>query len=967
MKRILIIGCVAVSLMACVKDAPVDKPVADSNDLTVVAQVKDGFTRTSHGVSEDGLLLSWKENDMIGMYVTAGGEAYASNVAYKADKSAVETSFTALADEVEWKDGDTKHSFYAYYPQSDGAADGYSKVPVTVPSVQTQSKAGSTEHLAALDFMCAAKENVGRTVDGSVELAFYHPLSVLELTLCASDDSDKPVSASRIIFRCKDSKETVSAEGAKIDLSTGKIDFTGAETSNQIALDLTEPLELTAQSEDRVYMQITPGHGGKKFDVIAVVDGKEQVLATKTIPEAGIPAGVMAELSLSVKGETEGPGPIEGAVDLSDEATANTYVVNKAATTYKFKATVKGNGIPRTFEWNSGDRNDVNVNVSYDASELTIAPVSARLVWYNTPQSIEGWVRESPVEIESVKLADDGYVYFETPETFVDGNVLIAVYDAGGEILWSWNIWAVEGFDPDATAKAAGPYMIMDRNLGAMAGLESKNETDPIKAAWAVGHYYQWGRKDPMPALAQFSSKGALAGDMKWGLPTYTPIDELMQDCSRYTWGAENMMFGNNQSKNEYALGKALGSSFSIEDAVAESVKYPYRWITNGTGSGCTNPYMWVNSQANMSDEQSAKWRYLWGNMHGVDGVKTIYDPCPVGWKVPDAVSLGLVLGDAYMTDNQYGLYSSQYDLYFPLAGQRLAGFADYSNILAAGEEMFMMTSSVGERSQPYRGVRNKSHVQGAALDRYGNAAITHFNSYVGAGYQLRCVKEEQSAVKTEKSLTGPRAGFLGNSITEVWEARTNNPNFFKGNDFVHNGHSGTTTSNFIQRYNHMNVLGCQVLVVSGGINDFAENSGYYIPLEDAYNNLRIIARTAEAAGMKVIIGSTVPGNSIWWQNDAWNAAHNDIGQRVVELNKKLKALTEQRGYLYCDYHSQLRDEQEGLKLEYSYTASDRIHPNGAGYAVMESVVKPLIDEALKDPNLMGGGGKLEDLEKVEL
>ena len=507
----------------------------------------------------------------------------------------------------------------------------------------------------------------------------------------------------------------------------------------------------------------------------------------------------------------------------------------------------------------------------------------------------------------------------------------------------------------------------MDRILGAMAGLEIKDETDPVKAAWAVGNYYQWGRKDPMPALAQYSDNGVLDGDMKWGLPTYTPIDGLMQDCSKYKWGAENMMFSNTQSKNSMPLAKTLGGSFTIEQAVDESVKYPYKWMSNGTANGCVSPYMWMNSQASMSDEQRAKWRYLWGNMHGVDGVKTIYDPCPAGWMVPDAVSLGLAVGDAYMTNNKYGVYSSQFDLYFPIAGQRLAGFGDYSNILAVGEEMFMMTSSVGELSQPYRAVRNKAHVPGASLDRYGNAAITHNNSYVGAGYQLRCVKEEVSSAKNEETLKGPRAGFLGNSITEVWEARTSNPSFFKSNDFVHNGHSGQTTSNFIQRFNHMRVLGCQVLVVSGGINDFAENSGYYIPLEDVYNNLRIIARTAEAAGMKVIIGSTVPGNSIWWKDAAWNAAHNDIGQRVVELNKKLKALTEQRGYLYCDYHSRLRDEQEGLKLEYSWTSSDRIHPNGAGYAVMESIVKPLIDEALKDPNLMGGGGKFEDLEKVEL
>ena len=50
----------------------------------------------------------------------------------------------------------------------------------------------------------------------------------------------------------------------------------------------------------------------------------------------------------------------------------------------------------------------------------------------------------------------DGLVYFKTPKTFVNGNAVIAALNESGEIIWSWNIWAVEGWDADATSRKAG-------------------------------------------------------------------------------------------------------------------------------------------------------------------------------------------------------------------------------------------------------------------------------------------------------------------------------------------------------------------------------------------------------------------------------------------------------------------------------------------------------------------------------
>lgn len=955
MKKIAITVFLAAALLACKKDAPTDKPDIPDPDpqpcnLTVIGNAATDATKTSHQEEGTHLSLSWiADQDKIGLYILADEAPHAVNLPYKADQSSTRTTFSAVQTAAQWKNEFAQHDFYAYYPYDENAGQSHSAVTVSVPAVQVQSAAGDMEHLSALDMLYAKKESTPATPDGSIELQFVHMFSVLELTLNADKGS---VTTDRIIFRCQNQNEILATEGAKINLSTGKLDCSAAQNSNQIQVQLSTPVTLTPESEEKVYMQITPGHGGQKFDILAVVDGQEQLLGTKGIPASGIPSGVRARLAMSVHGQP---------LNLSENGTANTYIVDKADTEYRFDATVKGNGQPLNIDWNSDDWKNLNVSVAMSEADLTIAPVSAQLVWYNTPKSAEGWTAKSPVEIESVELKEDGYVYFKTPEQFVNGNALLAVYDAQGTILWSWNIWAVEDYNPDATAKTVGEFVMMDRNLGAMAGAEARTQTDPAQAALAIGNYYQWGRKDPFPAATEHGS-----GNLKWGLPTYTPIEALKKDCSSQPWGADNMIFTQSNTQNERALDSQIGSGFTIEAAVEESVKYPYKWITNGSGGGCTNPYMWMNSQGtDMSLTQQVSWRYLWGNMNCVDGVKTIYDPCPAGWMVPDAAAVGLALGKASLAPNGFGSYSAEYDLYFPFGGQRMAGFSGFSDIAGTDTEIFLATSTVSEKTAPFRGVRTTAQ-KGVAIDRYTDAAVTTGNSYAGQGTQMRCVKEQKVALST-KDLNGPRAGFLGNSITEVWEGRTKNPNFFKSNGYVHNGHSGTTTSNFVQRFNYLSMLNCRALVVCGGVNDIAENSGYYIPLQDVFNNLRMIAYWAEMAGMKVIMPSTVPANYIWWKDAAWNAEHTHVGQSVVELNKKIKALTEQRGYIYCDYWSSMADEQNGLKVEYSWTESDRVHPNGEGYAVMESLVKPCIDKALYDPDLIDGDGQLDDFGKVEL
>jgi hypothetical protein len=82
-----------------------------------------------------------------------------------------------------------------------------------------------------------------------------------------------------------------------------------------------------------------------------------------------------------------------------------------------------------------------------------------------------------------------------------EGNAVVYVKDASGNIAWSWHIW-VTNYDPNNGGKTYtnNGFTFMDRNLGA------KNTT---MNSDSYGYLYQWGRKDPIPYTQNlFDSKG---------------------------------------------------------------------------------------------------------------------------------------------------------------------------------------------------------------------------------------------------------------------------------------------------------------------------------------------------------------------------------------------------------------------------------------------------------------------------
>ena len=287
------------------------------------------------------------------------------------------------------------------------------------------------------------------------------------------------------------------------------------------------------------------------------------------------------------------------ATDLSSSASANCYIVSNAGL-YKFR-TVVGN------------------------STTSVGSVSsASILWETFGTSI------APDFCELIKgvCYKDGYIAFQTADTFMEGNTVIAAKDASGNILWSWHIWLTD--QPEGHEYYNNAGTMMDRNLGATSATPGD--------VGALGLLYQWGRKDPFRGSSSISSSTVAK--------------------STITWPSE---VSSNSSTGTIAFATANPTTFITYNSSNRDWYY--------TGDSSTDNTRWTTSESN----------------------KSIYDPCPAGWRVPDGGSNGVwskACGLSSSFDYTYnstnesinfsGKFGSASSIWYPASGYR----GDYYGIL---------------------------------------------------------------------------------------------------------------------------------------------------------------------------------------------------------------------------------------------------------------------------------------------
>lgn len=352
----------------------------------------------------------------------------------------------------------------------------------------------------------------------------------------------------------------------------GTYAFTG-NTSNTVTVKWADTPAMASGRTYRAYMSAAPDMHADDEVTVTVLTDKHQATFTKKIAYDFEANGVYTfRLRLY---EYADDMTVEDAPAEAEEETANCYMITSAGM-HDFKATVIGNG-----------QKGIIPGAGFHTDDATINPVSAKLLWEDVKDFI------SYVELR------DGRVYYKT--TTNTGNAVIAVYDgpdATGNILWSWHIWGVGDTLPgtyDYTTKGGVVNRIMDRDLGAFPATdEQRLQTTRVEADEDVvlhAMLYQWGRKDPMP-----------------------------NSIKRYVDGVETDL-------TTFPVWKGASQE---EHTIAASIQHPMELINafdSSTGNWLENDIelLWGDGKFSGKNE-SGRWT----------DVKTIYDPSPVGYRVPN-------------------------------------------------------------------------------------------------------------------------------------------------------------------------------------------------------------------------------------------------------------------------------------------------------------------------------------------
>jgi lysophospholipase L1-like esterase len=181
------------------------------------------------------------------------------------------------------------------------------------------------------------------------------------------------------------------------------------------------------------------------------------------------------------------------------------------------------------------------------------------------------------------------------------------------------------------------------------------------------------------------------------------------------------------------------------------------------------------------------------------------------------------------------------------------------------------------------------------------------------------------------------RVVFMGNSITDGWIVLDSD--FFKKNSYVDRGISGQTTPQMLIRFKPDVVnLKAAVVVILAGINDIAGNTGPST-LEMIEDNLSSMVEIAQANGIRVVLSSVLPAYDFPWRPGLAPA------EKVVKLNVWIKKFAENKNCVYLDYFTPMADEKHALKADLT---TDGVHPNLAGYKIMEPLVQKAIEKSLQ-------------------
>jgi hypothetical protein len=365
---------------------------------------------------------------------------------------------------------------------------------------------------------------------------------------------------------------------------------------------------------------------------------------------------------------------LESVGDLSASATANSYMIGTTGGRYSFDATVRGNSRSISTSFSIA----INKNANHTASVLWSMGGSSQ-------------AKGDGVVTGVAYYPSTGRIFFTGVNSNKGGNAVIVLKDGAGEVLWSWHIWMIASPKADQTYTTAyygNRIQMMPYNLGAV------NTTNAAATnAYDDGLLYQWGRKDPFLGGVGYSSNTN---------PTK----------GTHFYGVADFVYDGDGPVSIEAAYQNPTTFYANGSTPYDWCDYPYdnRW-GNGAGSSTYIDYDGSNNKA--------------------FGVKTLFDPCPPGYKVaPRNTWNSGTFGSFSGNGRTYKFGSNPTTSFYPASGYRWHSDGDLGS---AGSSGYYWSSSLGQDGDAFGGNMSFNKSNSYPLDRNRRANA----------FPVRCAREE--------------------------------------------------------------------------------------------------------------------------------------------------------------------------------------------------------------------------------
>ena len=318
-----------------------------------------------------------------------------------------------------------------------------------------------------------------------------------------------------------------------------------------------------------------------------------------------------------------------------DRRSANCYVVN-APGWYKIPL-YYGNSLNNRNGYGTATfQNHVGKPIDDDNRNFSSSVSSGKLLWQDeyaliTPSSIG-------------KTSDGQYLkFYVSPDAIAQGNAVIAALNSNDQILWSWHIWVTN--------------MDLTGRVNVLSGAANRDTNYPFMkkpVGFCEASTLRYPQRDFIVTIKQNTSCKLAAAKIS---QKSEKTQSVAQNCTFYQWGRKDPFPGASSNNNTFSeqklCYKADGSTFVYDkkgsntkpgdgkQSMAGSILNPTTFYYSNTTSGNSGD---INYDDVKNDWCTEIYYDNWSKLTepGFDDnapTKTVYDPCPIGFKMPGSLA----------------------------------------------------------------------------------------------------------------------------------------------------------------------------------------------------------------------------------------------------------------------------------------------------------------------------------------